>query len=136
MDLLLHDPEEAARDKAEGERLTYVAATRARDLLVVPTVGDGPYEGGWLDPLNDAIYPPESSRRQPGRAPGCPAFVSKDSVFTRPDGDPATVKTVCPGAHVFDGPPSALDRRSSYSVTWWDSAQSSARRELPIRPAS
>ncbi len=120
VDLLLHDPEEAARDKAEGERLTYVAATRARDLLVVPTVGDGPYEGGWLDPLNDAIYPPESSRRQPGRAPGCPAFVSKDSVFTRPDGDPATVKTVCPGAHVFDGPPSALDRRSSYSVTWWD----------------
>ena len=96
VDLLLHDPEEAARDKAEGERLTYVAATRARDLLVVPTVGDGPYEGGWLDPLNDAIYPPESSRRQPGRAPGCPAFVSKDSVFTRPDGDPQPSRRSAP----------------------------------------
>src|SRR4029453_14159424 len=41
IDLLLHGPEEAARDKAEGDRLAYVAATRARDGLVVPTVGDG-----------------------------------------------------------------------------------------------
>ena len=52
VDLLLHDAEEAARDRAESERLTYVAATRARDLLVVPTIGDGPYEGGWLDPVD------------------------------------------------------------------------------------
>ena len=40
MDLLLHDAEEAARDRAEGERLAYVAATRARDVLVVPAIGD------------------------------------------------------------------------------------------------
>ena len=38
-DLLLHGGVEAARDRAEGERLAYVAATRARDVLVVP--------GGW-----------------------------------------------------------------------------------------
>ena len=67
IDLLLHGAEEAARDKAEGERLAYVAATRARDLLVVPTIGDGPYEGGWLDPLSGAIYPSDASRRQPTR---------------------------------------------------------------------
>ena len=41
IDLLLHDAEEAARDRAEAERLAYVAATRARDLLVVPAIGDG-----------------------------------------------------------------------------------------------
>ena len=31
-----HEAEEVARDQAEGVRLAYVAATRARDLLVVP----------------------------------------------------------------------------------------------------
>src|SRR5207302_1309116 len=31
---------EVARDEAEGVRVAYVAATRARDLLVVPAVGD------------------------------------------------------------------------------------------------
>ena len=39
-DLIQHEPEELARDEAEGVRLAYVAATRARDLLVVPAVGD------------------------------------------------------------------------------------------------
>jgi len=37
-----HESEEVARDQAEGVRLAYVAATRARDLLVVPVLGDGP----------------------------------------------------------------------------------------------
>ena len=35
-----HEAEEVARDQAEGVRLAYVAATRARDLLVVPALGD------------------------------------------------------------------------------------------------
>src|SRR5262249_18394845 len=35
-----HEEEEAKRDDAEGLRVAYVAATRARDLLVVPAVGD------------------------------------------------------------------------------------------------
>ena len=65
IDLILHDAEESARDKAESQRLTYVAATRARDVLVVPAIGDGPYDGGWLDPLMPAIYPPDAQRRSP-----------------------------------------------------------------------
>jgi ATP-dependent exoDNAse (exonuclease V) beta subunit len=141
IDLLLHDPEEAARDKTEAERLAYVAATRARDVLVIPAIGDGPYEGGWLDPLLPAIYPPEQSRREPARAPGCGTFKSKDSVVSRPEGDPARPHTVAPGLYQFDspasghlGPPpsrSALRRPSrppgspapwppGYSVVWWD----------------
>jgi hypothetical protein len=114
VDLLLHDGEEAARDKAEAERLTYVAATRARDVLVVPAVGDGVYEGGWLEPLMPAIYPPESLRRQPHAATGCGGFKSKDTVMNRPDGDPARPQTVAPGAYVF--PPSELRAASPRSA--------------------
>ena len=119
VDLLLHDGEEAARDKAESERLTYVAATRARDLLVVPTIGDGSYEGGWLDPLTTAIYPPVAKCRTPQHAAGCAVFKSKDSVLNRPDMDPARATTVAPGAYPFgDGTPSAAS--GNYSVVWWD----------------
>jgi ATP-dependent exoDNAse (exonuclease V) beta subunit len=129
-DLLLHDAEESSRDQAESERLTYVAATRARDLLVVPTIGDGPYEGGWLDPLTSAIYPPEPMRRTPARPAGCPAFRSKDSVLNRPEGDPARPSTVAPGAYQFPQPATRVPHRSSrspqwatripHSVVWWD----------------
>ncbi|HEX5474150.1 MAG TPA: UvrD-helicase domain-containing protein [Vicinamibacterales bacterium] len=114
MDLVWHGPEEAARDKAEAERLAYVAATRARDVLVIPGVGDAPYEGGWLEPLNAAIYPPPPQRRQPSAARGCPPFPSKDSVLARPEGDPARPETVAPGRYVF------AQGAAAYSVVWWD----------------
>jgi ATP-dependent helicase/nuclease subunit A len=104
---------ELVREEKEGERVAYVAATRARDLLVVPAVGDGPYNEGWVGPLNAAIYPPEDARRTAARATGCPSFASKDSVLVRPDGDPASRFTVCPGQHEF----TAAD--GSYSVVWW-----------------
>jgi ATP-dependent exoDNAse (exonuclease V) beta subunit len=132
IDLLLHDGEEAARDQAEAERLAYVAATRARDVLVIPVIGDGPYEGGWLDPLMPAVYPPELSRRSPAPAAGCPGFTSKDSVMNRPDGDPARPHTVAPGAYTFGGGQSGIPNPESrvphpespipseYSVIWWD----------------
>ena len=127
IDLLRHGPEELAREQAEAVRLAYVAATRARDVLVVPTLGDGPYEGGWLDPLNPAIYPPEATRRAPTAAAGCPKFPSMDSVLERPEGDPAGAGTVAPGAYTF----ASSDRRSrapspepraptTYQVVWWD----------------
>ena len=61
MDLLRHDPKESAKDRAEAERLAYVAATRARDVLVVPVIGDEAYEGGWLSPLTPAC----TRRRRP-----------------------------------------------------------------------
>src|SRR5919205_4573742 len=50
-DLADHEVEERGREEAEGVRVAYVAATRARDLLVIPGVGDQPLEGGWLSPL-------------------------------------------------------------------------------------
>ena len=104
-ELLLHDAEESARDRAEGERLAYVAATRARDVLIVPAVGDEVYDGGWLDPLMPAIYPPLEARRRPMPAAGCPPFPSTDTVLTRADGDPAKHTTVAPGSFIFGAPP-------------------------------
>jgi ATP-dependent exoDNAse (exonuclease V) beta subunit len=122
-DLILHGPEEAARDKAEGDRLAYVAATRARDVLVVPTIGDEVYEGGWLDPLMPAVYPSPIGRQTNAPGAGCPSFPSKDSVLTRPDGDPARPMTVAPGSYRFGPSPSPEPRApnpESYSVVWWD----------------
>src|ERR671923_259284 len=62
-DLLDHEAEEAARDRAEGVRVAYVAATRARDLLVVPAIGDDPFQSGWdgaaegwLAPVHAGVY--------------------------------------------------------------------------------
>jgi ATP-dependent exoDNAse (exonuclease V) beta subunit len=104
---------ELLREEKEGQRVAYVAATRARDLLVVPAVGDEPYSDGWVAPLNAAIYPPEDSRRVQRRAVGCPTFSSKDTVLVRPDGDPASRLTVCPGQHDFAAP------AGSYSLVWW-----------------
>jgi ATP-dependent exoDNAse (exonuclease V) beta subunit len=125
-DLLLHDAEEAARDRAEGERLAYVGATRARDLLVIPAIGDELFEGGWLDPLMPAVYPPIAVRRQPSPAIGCPVFPSKDTVVSRPDGDPARTTTVAPGSYAFEadrnGIPAARSSAadSAYDVVWFD----------------
>jgi ATP-dependent helicase/nuclease subunit A len=112
-DLLHHEAEELAREEAEGERLAYVAATRARDLLVVPAVGDGPWEEGWIAPLNGAIYPGFDTRRTQISGPGCPVFTSKDSVLSRPNDEPADERTVCPGLHVFRA-------SGDYGVVWWD----------------
>jgi ATP-dependent exoDNAse (exonuclease V) beta subunit len=106
-----HEAKEVARDQAEGIRLAYVAATRARDLLVVPALGDDQWDGGWFGPLNRALYPPVASRRSARNGHGCPAFKSKDSVLQRPDDEPAGNGTVCPGLHELEG---------GYSIVWWD----------------
>jgi ATP-dependent helicase/nuclease subunit A len=120
-DLLDHETEEAARERAEGVRVAYVAATRARDLLVIPAVGDDPFEAnwdgatdGWIAPVHRAIYPAADRRRAATPAPGCPEL-GDDSVLERDDRDGPGRDTVRPGLHAF-GPSSD----SGYSVVWWD----------------
>src|SRR5262249_35332506 len=92
-DLLDHEDAEAARDRAEGVRVAYVAATRARDLLVVPAVGDDPFvagwdaaSDGWISPLHAGIYPLAERRRASVESPSCGGF-GEDSVLERPDRD-------------------------------------------------
>src|SRR5688572_15024 len=130
VDLLRQQPLEQARERQEGIRTAYVAATRARDLLVVPAVGDQPYDGGWLSPLDAAVYPPVGGRRQPRTAAGCPPF-KKDSVLQRPDDGVAMSHTVAPGCHtVASGQGSGVRDQGSgaggseadlpFEVVWWD----------------
>ena len=114
VELATDEMREVARDEAEGVRVAYVAATRARDLLVIPAVGDVQWEGGWTAPLNAAVYPPPSARRSALAAPGCPGF-KKDSVWKRPDNDPATPLTVCPGLHTISAP-----NVEPFQIVWWD----------------
>ena len=102
---------ERAREMAEAERLAYVAATRARDLLVIPGVGDGPPHPHWLTPLDAGIYPPVEARRHPSTAEGCPPF-GEDTVLARPDERSWRPDTVKPGLHDM----------GTHQVVWWDPA--------------
>jgi ATP-dependent exoDNAse (exonuclease V) beta subunit len=106
-----HREEVLRADEAEGLRVTYVAATRARDLLVVPVVGTSPVEG-WLDVLSKAVYPPDVRRRESEPAPGCPEL-GNDSIASRPfaveDGVESTVR---PGLH--------RELAGGHGVVWWD----------------
>jgi len=113
VELSLQEPLEVLRDEAEGVRVAYVAATRARDLLVIPTVGDVEWDAGWVSPLNSAVYPPMHARRSASAAAYHPPF-KKDSVFRRPDDDPFTNATVQPGVHRFG------EGDEAYEVVWWD----------------
>ena len=117
-DLLDHNDQEARRDEAEGIRLAYVAATRARDVLVVPAVGDAPYHDGWVRPLNRALYPPVPMRQSPSPARGVPLFKGRDTVLPdgRADGQMPDQSTVRPGAYPLTDPHS----KAPYTVVWWD----------------
>jgi ATP-dependent exoDNAse (exonuclease V) beta subunit len=113
---------EARRDRDEAVRLTYVAATRARDLLVVPVIGDprdDDAESGWLDVLLPAIHPEWEARRDAGLAPGCPAF-GNDSVVERPE-SARVGASVAPGLH--------RPAMGSHRVAWWDPALLAQDRE-------
>jgi ATP-dependent helicase/nuclease subunit A len=104
-----HEAEERLRERAEGVRVAYVAATRARDLLVIPSVGDEELEG-WLGPLNKAIYPANDRYRNATFAEGCPKF-GDASVTDRPffaNDEPS----VQPGLHT--------PQQGTHEVVWWD----------------
>jgi ATP-dependent exoDNAse (exonuclease V) beta subunit len=104
-----HEAEERLRERAEGVRVAYVAATRARDLLVIPSVGDEELEG-WLGPLNKAIYPANDRYRNATIAEGCPKF-GDASVVDRPffTHDEPSVQ---PGWHT--------PQQGPHEVVWWD----------------
>ena len=126
-DILDNADVERRREMAEADRLAYVAATRARDLLVVPALGDGRDGLGgfseddgewWLESLNPVVFPPRGARRRPASAEGlgAPAF-GTDSVLDRPDRNgrqrPAPRESVAPGLHTAE---------AGTDVVWWDPA--------------
>ncbi|HEY2385731.1 MAG TPA: UvrD-helicase domain-containing protein [Candidatus Binatia bacterium] len=104
--------DELQRESEEAARILYVATTRARDLLVVPVVGDARIDG-WLSALTPVVYPPDGRRRQPlaQQVPGCPVF-ALDSVKVRPDRAPGREQAVAPGVHAPE--------LGGHRVVWWD----------------
>lgn len=110
---------EKARERAEGVRVAYVAATRARDLLVVPVISDEQHNG-WLSPLNKALYPKPEAAHKPSIPPGCPSF-GPVSVLNRPPNlfDETSVR---PGLH--------KTRAGEHSVVWWDPSVLPAGQEV------
>ena len=99
------------RDAEEAERLLYVATTRARDVLVIPALGDVQLEG-WAAPLQPSLYPPYERRLSPQPAPGCPPL-GQDTVRARPGKAPGVDAGVRPGLHVA---------QSGAEIVWWGPA--------------
>jgi ATP-dependent helicase/nuclease subunit A len=111
VELAEHREEVLRHDAEEAVRLAYVAATRARELLVVPTVGDGPIDG-WVEVFSPVLYPSARTRRSAKPAPGCPPF-SDDSVLERSErANRDSAGSVMPGLHVAQA--------GTHGVVWWD----------------
>jgi ATP-dependent helicase/nuclease subunit A len=111
-ELLEHAEEEKQRDIEEAARVLYVASTRARDLLVISTIGDVRYDDRWLSALNPAIFPPADRSFTPetNHPAGCPEFGPDNCL--RPSGVLRPKGSVTPGEHQ----PEAGQHR----VVWWD----------------
>ncbi|HEX5432096.1 MAG TPA: 3'-5' exonuclease, partial [Bryobacteraceae bacterium] len=113
LDLRRNAAQEAARERAEGIRVAYVAATRAKDLLVIPAVGDRPYPpDSWLSPLYKAIYPAFANWRKSKPASGCPNFGPASVVARSQDYGPEEESSVRPGL--------IQPEAGSHEVVWWD----------------
>ncbi|MEM1179956.1 MAG: UvrD-helicase domain-containing protein [Acidobacteriota bacterium] len=104
-----HRELEMDRDKAESVRLAYVAATRVRDLLVIPGLGTRPWSGGWLSPLDAALYPAPGSQARP--APGCPPFGPSTMLGDPRSYGPGHGAPIKPGLH---------RSRAGGEAVWWD----------------
>ena len=109
------------RDREEGQRLAYVAVTRARDLLVVPVIGDED-RASWLDALAPVVQPDPAHRRDAAAAPGCPPFGDDSVVMRGRDTDLRAEDSVMPGLHV--------PRAGEHRVVWWDPNSLALDREL------
>jgi len=108
-----HEAEVLQHDREEGERLAYVAVTRARDLLVVPVVGDEERES-WVQALDPVVFPEPAKKRKPEPLPGY-AFGADSVVERNSKTDRMPTDSVSPGIH--------RPRAGSHTVLWWDPHQ-------------
>jgi ATP-dependent helicase/nuclease subunit A len=126
-ELLEHAADETRRDEEESVRVLYVAATRARDLIVAPVIGDERHDG-WLARLTPALYPASRNGRTPleRRPAGCPEFRA-ELAGTRPENAFTRAPGVTPGLHVPEA--------GTHRVVWWDPSilQLDARETMGLR---
>jgi ATP-dependent helicase/nuclease subunit A len=112
IELAAHQSEEHARAEAEGLRLAYVAATRARDLVVLPGIGAARLEERWLSAIDDVVYPALPDWGVSTVAAGCPEFGEHTVLQDDPMAPmPVPMPSIRPGARrVGEGP----------ELVWWD----------------
>lgn len=108
IELREHEAEVRERDHEEAVRVTYVAATRAQDLLVVPAVGDKRWPDTWTEVLYPSLYPPAGTEHDPKPAPGCPEL-GRDVLVDREGAVPTHVPL--PGLHRVE--------TGKNRVVWW-----------------
>jgi ATP-dependent helicase/nuclease subunit A len=118
-DLIEHRASEAQAEREEADRLAYVAATRARDLIVVTTVGTQEWDG-WISPLNAAVYPPTASWHNPQNAEWC-NFGTVDTVLDW-DSSLSEVRCVKSGLHA--------PRLGGHQVLWFNPALLELNKEI------
>lgn len=116
-DLLDHEDAEMEAERAEADRLAYVAATRSRDLLVISGLGTKEWLDSWLTPLYDAIYPEADNM---GAARVYPRFAGKHTYIGKPE-RAAPPPSIIPGWHSA--------RAGRHEVLWMDPLV------LPAEPA-
>ncbi|MCA2977914.1 MAG: UvrD-helicase domain-containing protein [Myxococcaceae bacterium] len=118
LDVRRHERDVVARDAEEAVRLAYVAATRARELLVVPVCSEKQWPEAWTQVLAPALWPKPARAHEPQPAPGCPAF-GRDVIVDRQGEPPPGVPL--PGLHAAQG--------GRNRVTWFDPRVLSLGRE-------
>jgi len=119
---------EQLRMSAEEKRLLYVAATRARDRLIVPVVSKDDAKGRLLDELRPSL-PPHDPASYESDVDGC--FVLDPTTFpSLPDDDPPPPELADDAA--VDA---AIDAREAWATARGE-AITEARDELAVHPAS
>jgi ATP-dependent helicase/nuclease subunit A len=111
-DLIEHSASEAQAEREEADRLAYVAATRARDLIVVTAVGTQEWDG-WISPLNAAVYPPAQNWHNPQQNTEWCNFGGNDTVLDW-DSSLGEVRCIKSGLHA--------PRLGSHQVLWFNPA--------------
>lgn len=109
--LVEHRSQCTQREQSESLRLAYVASTRARDLLVIPSAGPSAPDidkKSWLGPILRALRPPLAEERNPQPHPALPEF-GPHSLSREVANAPPNIK---PGVH--------LSRTKDYTIAWWD----------------
>jgi ATP-dependent helicase/nuclease subunit A len=109
LELREREQEVLERDREETLRLTYVAATRARDVLVVHVCSEKRFKDTWTEVLYPALYPQLGFEHEAKPAPGCPPF-TRDPVLGREASAPPEVPL--PGLHRAE--------TLKNGVVWWD----------------
>lgn len=121
-ELLDNEDVERGLEEAESVRLAYVAATRAKDMLVLPGIGEGTsglfrrhdLRRSWTAPLEKVFYPTVQRYARPDPAPGIP-IEGRRTVLGLPGNGQGNKSCIVPGLHI--------GRAGGAGAVWMDPGQ-------------